>query len=456
MRIAFVVTEFPSASQTPVLSQIVELVKRGYEVDIYPGRKGRSGITHDDIERYGLLERTRFPVARPKHPLKRIAAGFAILLRADPRTRRVLLRTLDIRRFGASARTLRQFFEVLPFLDSKPYDVVHCQFGKSGQRALRVQAVGALQGALVTSFRGYDALTVAPEDAADVYGELFELGRVFTANTSFLAGKLAELGCPREKTVVLHSAHDVGERPFRERSLREGETVELVTVARLVEGKGIKYAIRAVVQVHRQFPNLHYRIVGDGPLREELRQEIEQSGARSFIELLGWKTQEEVRNIYDGSHVFILPSVEDPHGWTEAQGVVLQEAQAMGLPVIASRVGGIPEGLLEGESALLVPQKDVGALASAIENLIENSERWPEMGRAGRRFVEERFSLQVLTDELMTVYSRAAQQTPGDTGALVITGSPRPRDSMAAGERGTWSHSVPNSTTDRCFDKVGQ
>jgi colanic acid/amylovoran biosynthesis glycosyltransferase len=102
-------------------------------------------------------------------------------------------------------------------------------------------------------------------------------------------------------------------------------------------------------------------------------------------------------------------------GDREGQGLVLQEAQACGLPIIATRHGAFPEGVRDPESALLVPERDPGALADAIVQLLQKPERWPEMGRAGRRFVEERFDIRRLNRQLISLYERAAAGYRGDT-----------------------------------------
>jgi colanic acid/amylovoran biosynthesis glycosyltransferase len=117
-------------------------------------------------------------------------------------------------------------------------------------------------------------------------------------------------------------------------------------------------------------------------------------------------TQDEVRELYADSHIFILSSVTAANGDREGQGLVLQEAQAMGLPVLSTLHNGIPDGVLDGESGFLVPEKDADALAEKLTYLIENPENWPEMGLAGRKFVEERYDINKLNDRLVKIYEQ--------------------------------------------------
>jgi len=196
---------------------------------------------------------------------------------------------------------------------------------------------------------------------------------------------------------------------FAPRTLAPGEPVRLLTTARLVEKKGLEYSIRAVAQVAARYPGLRYKIVGDGRQREQLQQLIGALGASEWIELCGWKSQDEVRQLYAEAHLFVLASVTAANGDEEGQGLVLQEAQAMGLPVVCTRHNGFPEGMLEGESGLLVPERDVDALAGAIAGLIERPERWPALGRAGRGHVEAHFDNARLNDNLIDIYQRVIE-----------------------------------------------
>ncbi|MCZ6788248.1 MAG: glycosyltransferase, partial [Planctomycetota bacterium] len=94
-------------------------------------------------------------------------------------------------------------------------------------------------------------------------------------------------------------------------------------------------------------------------------------------------------------------------GQQEGQGLVLQEAQATGMPVVSTLQGGIPDGVVDAESGFLVPEKDAGALADRLSYLIDNSHLWPSMGRAGRRLVEDDFDIDKLNDRLVELYRRA-------------------------------------------------
>jgi colanic acid/amylovoran biosynthesis glycosyltransferase len=106
----------------------------------------------------------------------------------------------------------------------------------------------------------------------------------------------------------------------------------------------------------------------------------------------------------------MLPSVVTTTGEEENQSITLGEAQASGLSVIATRIGGTAEGMRHGETGLLVPPRDPGALAAAIAWMIEHPEALGVMGSAGRRLVEEQFNLSRLNDQLVEVYGMMCRQ----------------------------------------------
>ena len=119
---------------------------------------------------------------------------------------------------------------------------------------------------------------------------------------------------------------------------------------------------------------------------------------------MGALEQDEYLKIYQEARIFVLPSVTASKGDEEGTPVVLMEAQATGLPVISTFHSGIPEVVIHGKSGFLVPEKDVDALAERLEYLIEHPEIWPEMGKEGRKFVEKKYDIKKLNQQLVEIY----------------------------------------------------
>jgi colanic acid/amylovoran biosynthesis glycosyltransferase len=407
MKIAFIVNRFPRLSETFVLNQITGLIDRGHTVEVFANEPANDPTVHQDVIDYGLLERTAYYngyKATPRNPRKRLSSALAVVGEQARRHPVPLAHAFNVVRHGKRAASLRLLHEITPFLRRGPYDVVHAHFGTSGALGAFLQGIGALSGPLVTTFYGHDISSYVKANGPGVYGELFARGDRFLHISAYLRDKLLAIGCPPERIGLHRIGVDTDRFSFAPRTHTPGEPIRLLTTARLVEKKGLEYAIRAVAIAGARVPGLRYTIVGDGPLRERLQKLIAELGLGERVELAGWRNQDEVRRLYAESQLFCLASVTASDGDEEGQGLVLQEAQAMGLPVVCTRHNGFPEGMRDGESGLLVPERDVEALAAAIVELATHPERWPAMGRAGREHVEQHFDNDRLNDQLVAIY----------------------------------------------------
>jgi colanic acid/amylovoran biosynthesis glycosyltransferase len=236
-----------------------------------------------------------------------------------------------------------------------------------------------------------------------LYENLFKHGDLFTVGSEFMRRRIVSLGAPEDRIAKLPMGVDVSRYRFAERRKGDGE-FRLLTIARLVEVKGIEYVLRSLAIIKDKCPGLRYFVAGDGPLRNKLEALVTELGIAQTVEFLGEVCHEEALQQYHAAHGFVLASVVTDSGEEESQSVVLAEAQATGLPVIATATGGIPESMRDRESGLLVPPRNPGALASAILWLVNHPEAWGEMGRAGREYVEEHFNLERLNDQLVGIY----------------------------------------------------
>ncbi len=407
MRIAVVTRRFPALSETYTVRQIEGLLKCGHEVDIYAFKGRPQDLLQEDVIRLRLMERTRYLRAIPRERWARIWGALRILCSRDFRHRRL---ALNIWRYGCSALAAR-FFWLDRFPEDREYDVIHCQHAHSGVAAAWWRKAGVLHGKILTTFHGGDIVCDASKYARNGYELLFREGDGFTANSMFTANRAIAVGCPEEKIRVWPMGLDLMNYDFRERSMPVGGPVTLLTVSRFAKEKGIEFSIRACALLMRKRPNIEYRIIGDGPERGALEGLINELGLNDRVRLLGWKTEEALSAIYRDAHLFVCPSITDPI--PEAQGVVLQEAQACGLPVVATRTGGIPESVVEGQSAFLVPEQDPDALADRIEYLLDRPDIWAEMGRAGRKYVESKFDMSLLTDRLVEIYRSLLHENQG-------------------------------------------
>lgn len=165
----------------------------------------------------------------------------------------------------------------------------------------------------------------------------------------------------------------------------------LLSVGRLVPRKGIDTVLQALPRLLAEFPDLCYRVAGDGPDRPRLEQMSRQLGVAHAVTFLGRVSQDDLPQVYRAAHIFVLPAREEIAS-VEGFGIVFLEASASGLPVVAARSGGAVEAVRHGETGLLVPPGDPDELCQALRTLIREPELRRRLGQAGRQRVEEEMS----------------------------------------------------------------
>lgn len=283
--------------------------------------------------------------------------------------------------------------------------LLHAHFGQDAAVALPLRR--QLNVPQVVTFHGYDATidpATPPVDYPDrIYrrrhGRLIRESTLALAVSRFIADRLLAAGWDAERVRIHHIGVDTDF--FRPPTRREREPVVLF-VARLVEKKGGTHFLDAMARVRASLPGARAVVIGDGPLRSVLQRRSDELGVNA--EFLGTQPREVVREWMGRATVFCVPSVVAANGDAEGFGMVFAEAQAMGLPVVAHRSGGIAEAVADGETGLLVPEGDTAALAAAIHLLMSDHARWSSFSEAGMRRIGERFNLRRQTADLEVIY----------------------------------------------------
>jgi colanic acid/amylovoran biosynthesis glycosyltransferase len=399
LRIAFLVRAYPTVSETFIRDQIEGLAERGHSVDVISLYAGAS------VEAGGPGRHVRYLIG-PELPL----AG--ALARAAGRVVRSLASPAVLARLTPTALThpvvAAEAVHAIPRLrNATPvYDVVHAHFGPTGLLALELRRLGLLRGALVTTFHGVDVTRYPAARGPGVYRPLFARGELFTANSGFTEGRALTLGAPRGRLFRLPVGVDLSRIPFRPRTPRPGEPVRLLSVGRLEAVKGFRYGLEALARLSDGGIEARYTVIGGGRLEGDLRRRAAELKIAARVSFAGALSFDAVLAEYARHDLFLMPGIVTEDGQTEAQGRVLIEAQASGMPVVASDVGGIPETLAPG-AGRLVPPGDAAGLAAAIRELVEAGDGWPAMGEAGRRHVEECCDQEALLQRLIDLYHTA-------------------------------------------------
>lgn len=397
LKIAFLIEDFPSISETFVLNQITGLIDLGHTVDIYAmERRGSSG-THPDVREYGLVERTEYYL--PRSLMRRLAGAVRIVFSLAGQKPQSTLESLNIFRFGRNALNLKLLFALDAFL-GKSYDIIQCHYGTNGNTGAFLKYSGQ-RGKLVTMFHGCD-LRLGMERNGKIYRHLFRIGDCFQAISRYSAEILQDLGADPRKIVIHPVGIDIARFPYRQGDVKRGDkdAVVIVTIGRLVEEKGLEYGIRTIGRLIQldSGKRFRYLIVGEGPLEERLKSLRDSLGLHRIVEFAGGMEQPDVVRTLQRADIFFLPSI------AEILPVSLMEAQAIGLPIVATDVGGVSEVLAESYARLIVPAGDVDEMADRILLLIENPDIYRDLGVSGRRHVELNYDVHVLNQRLESLY----------------------------------------------------
>jgi colanic acid/amylovoran biosynthesis glycosyltransferase len=412
MKIAFLIWDFPTISETFLLNQITTLIDMGHDIEIFSNAAKNKKI-HPDVNKYGLFKCINY-YNIPKNKVIRIIKAIYLIIMNLKNGYKKLFASLNIFKYKNEASSLKLLYVYAMFLKKKinnNFDIIHCHFGPQGIFGLYLIEIGIIKGKLVTSFHGFDVNRYPKQKGNDVYKLLFRKCNVFTANSNYTKQQLISLGCDEDKIFIMPECFKIEKFNFIKRKKKKKRYITILTIARLVEKKGHMYAIKAISRLVCKYENIQYLIAGDGPLFEELNELTEELKIKNYIKFLGTVDENEVIELYEKADIFILPSVTAKDGDKEGQGLVLQEAQAKGIPVISTYHNGIPEGVVDGKSGFLVPEKDVDALVEKVQYFIDNPSKISEFGKFGRKFVIDNFDIKKLNKRLISIYQKYQNQT---------------------------------------------
>lgn len=232
----------------------------------------------------------------------------------------------------------------------------------------------------------------------------------FIAASRAIAGILADDGIPKGRIIVVHDGIDVdtvmhgaAADVHREFWFPKGSPV-LVNVGALVPHKGQRFLLDAMARVRRHVPDAQLVIFGEGELRGALEQQIRDLDLQKHVVLAGFR--EDVLALTKSADLFVMSSV------TEGLGSAILDAMAMGLAVVGTRAGGIPEAVADGVTGVLVPPGQAEALGDAIVRVLTDPEARRRMGEAGQARVRAEFGVDALVDGTLAAYAACRAKPP--------------------------------------------
>ena len=417
--IACVVSRYPAVSHAFIVREVRALRRRGLNVQTFTIRRPAPGELLSSADReehertFAVLPARLSALAAAHlralftHPLRYLATFGAALRHSPP---------------GARNRLWRVFYfgeAVLVWSECRRRGIrhLHAHFANVG---CEVALLAAKLGDWSWSFTMHGSTELFDETPHRLPAKIRRAALV-VCNSDFTRAQLMKLVDRGEwpKLRVVRCGLDAGAFAVRRHSSAAGP-LQVLTVARLVPGKGHALLVEALAALHNRGIDLEATFVGEGPERAGLEALAAQLGVP--VRFAGAIGQDDLPTWYASADVFCLPT------FAEGLGVVLMEAMAAGLPVVSTRVMGVPEVVEDGDCGLLVPPGRADELAAALDRLAASPELRERMGRRGRVRVEREFALDAAAARLAELFD---QTLPGTTNGL-LPPAPEGRTTAAA------------------------
>ena len=287
-------------------------------------------------------------------------------------------------------------------------DLMHVYFGNTGVHLLPL--IRAWDRPTVLSFHGMD-VQARPEEKGYLQKlrEVLAIVPLVLVRSESIGKRLIELGCAEDKIRLNRTGIPLDRFPTVDRPAPVDGAWHLVQACRLILKKGLPTALRAFQLVLQQLPKACFTIAGTGPMQPELERLAGELGLGERVRFIGFLDQARLRQLYERAHVFLHPSELAPDANQEGVPNSMLEAMASGLPVVATRHGGIPEAVDHEEQGLLVPEKHPAALAEAICRLCGDTRLWSRLGKSAAHRVTEEFAQPQQIRRLEAAYFEAVR-----------------------------------------------
>jgi colanic acid/amylovoran biosynthesis glycosyltransferase len=319
--------------------------------------------------------------------------------------RRFWFRQLRDTPWKISDKELRALQGILSETDAR---VLHIYFGQIAVHLLPL--IRLWMRPSIVSFHGADVTVDMNKPAyREATRQMLSSVKLVLVRSESLRRAVIRLGCDEGKIEIQRTGIPLEQFPFRERRFPQNGEWRLVQAGRLIEKKGLPVTLRAFAVFLRQYPNAKLTIAGEGPLLAELQDLSRELNIDGRVSFTGFVSQEQLREIYYASNIFLHPSQTGRDGNQEGIPNSMLEAMASGLPVFATQHGGIPEAIENGVSGVLVPERDHQKLAAALLDTVQDPGFLSRIARNGAEIVRKNFDLRAQAQRLEEIYLRMIQ-----------------------------------------------
>jgi len=399
--IIFKTNSFPNISETFIVSNIIETIKKGYSVTIITDKINSISKTSQKnlIDDFELIKRTQVNFSPKERPIRYLKAMYLLL---HPLKLYFFFKFWQLRK----KKSLSYIFIIQFYWKFRKAKLFHVHFATAINPLFDLKQIGLLKSNIIVTFHGYDAHFLPKGTNLEMLLNNFkEYVSNITVNSTYLKNKLIAKGFLKETISIVPIGYDETIfKPTKEK-LSQNLPFKLISIGRLVTIKGHQFGVKAVKQLKDNGIQVKYTIVGEGVEYKQLVKLIKKLKLEDAVNLVGAKSQLEIKKLLEEHHLFLMTSTKDEFNRQEAFGVVSLEAQAMGLPIVGFNSGGFPETIIEGKTGITVKDKDVDSFTNAIEKLILNKEKLIFMSRAAKTHVKKNFNIALTTKKYLDLYN---------------------------------------------------
>jgi len=386
-RFAYLFERFPSFGQTFCYREVAELDHQDITPPIFSIRNPTDEPPQDwdtrVVERVHYLPNEKELLEEVRHAAKKGEIGADIVAALDEWGRR----TDFLRLYQAVYVGLR--------LQKTGINHLHAHFaGMAARTAFWINKFFSI----TFSFTAHANDIFSPRQFEIRLDKLVDSARAIVTETDYAARFLCEQ-FPRRSDRVHRIYNGLDLTEFGRADFSSTPPL-IIAVGRLIPKKGFSDLIRSCALLAERGKSFRCEIIGEGPLGEALRRQIDDMHLQNNVELIGAKPQTQLRGRLAAANVFVLPSVMDPDGGMDNLPTVIMEAMATGLPVVSTNIGGIPEMIIDNETGFLVEPGDTAAMADAIETVINDSSSAARLGQSGYERAGALFSIEKNVREL--------------------------------------------------------
>jgi glycosyltransferase involved in cell wall biosynthesis len=392
---AYLFERFPSFGQTFCYREVAELYRQGVAPPIFSIRNPKDEPAQDWDDR--IVERVHY-LPEEKELLDDV--GWAS---KEGRLTSEIIAALD--EWGRRTDFLRLYQGVYVGLRLQQAGISHVHAHFAGMAA-RTAFWIAKFFPVTFSFTAHANDIFAPKKFEIGLDKLIATARLMITETDF-AEKFLRERFP-ERADRIHRIYNGLRLAEFERATFSSEPPSIVAIGRLIAKKGFGNLIRACALLVERGRSFRCEIFGEGPLENQLREQVEKLGLQERVQLLGAKPQHEIKERLVNASVFVMPSVPEADGGMDNLPTVVMEAMATGLPVVSTRIGGIPEMVVENETGFLVQPEDAVTLAGAIEKVTNDRSLGQRLGQAGYKRAQTLFSIEKNVRELCALICSGA------------------------------------------------